>query len=102
MLIQFYFQWAQMTLNNISTNSSGLKALDIYWPVFLVNVLKKYELEFYLPRAPSLVKFYLILVIFISHGTENTKKIFTQDLKLQRKIWARFFRFYIVFNRISQ
>ena len=33
---------------------------------------------------------------FFLHGTENTQKIITQDLKLERKIWASFFTFYIV------
>ena len=33
---------------------------------------------------------------FFLHGSENIKKLFSQDLKLETKIPTRFFRFYIV------
>ena len=29
------------------------------------------------------------------HGTENIKTLFSQDVKLEKKTRARFFRFYI-------
>ena len=34
---------------------------------------------------------------FFMHGTENIKKLFSQDLKLEAKNVGTFFRFYIVF-----
>ena len=33
---------------------------------------------------------------FFMHGTENIKKLFSQDLKLETKNVGTFFRFYIV------
>ena len=33
---------------------------------------------------------------FFLHDTENTKKLFSQDLKIETKILDTFFRFYIV------
>ena len=33
---------------------------------------------------------------FFMHGTENIKKLFSQDLKLETKNAGTFFRFYIV------
>ena len=33
---------------------------------------------------------------FFMHGTENIKKLFPQDLKLETKNAARLFRFYIL------
>ena len=36
------------------------------------------------------------MTAFFWHGTENIKKLFSQDLKLETKIPGIFFRFYIV------
>ena len=72
----------------------------------------KYELKFYLWRAPTLVNFFRVRDFhkddtlaqtnqikydcFFLHGTENIKKLFSQDLKLETKIPGTFLRLYIV------
>ena len=35
---------------------------------------------------------------FFLHGTENRRKIFSQDLKAETKIWGIFLVFFLLFN----
>ena len=57
---------------------------------------QKYVRDLY--KSDALAQTYQIKYdCFFMHGTENIKTLFSQDLKLETKTWASFFRFYIIF-----